>query len=896
MTQLREAANAADEKADRNAELAATEQWVAVARATFGTGSIEYARAIFRHAFTLEEFYRYPEAESLFRETLALRIRLLGASHAQTLAAMSALGDDLNDQGRYVEADKLLGEAARLRGETLGPDHADTLSSKYLLAINMIDQGRFEEAEALSRSVFVARTRLLGATAEPTLSVASTLAHALDHLQDYPQAIALKQLRVDHYSSLKDGDPDDRLSAMNDLAFSQRLAGNGAIAESLNRDVLAGLTKLHGKRHPDVARSHGNLGDVMRDSGRHAEAAANYRTAVDIRRENGGDIHPVTLFYAGKLATSLLAGKDPAALEAARFAVAGHRTRRASSTDRPDENAQHDRDAPNESDQYLNLADANWVGGSASGKAKRRDEAFAAVQEADSGAASRAVAQMAARSGADGVEGELGTLARKRQQLSTQWADADRDLSDALARANPGTATDTAALASRRASLEQEIADLDEAIGARFPDYRSLVRPPPLSLAATQALLDQDEAVLLVAPTRFGTQLFAITRTRVAWSRSAWTRDQVDAAVAKLRRDVVEPESTRDDGYPRFDRATAFALYSQLIGPVASTLRGKKHLFVAAQGSLTGLPFSILVTRPPTGPDDDAAALRETGWLGDRHALIQLPSLQSLSMLRRLKRPSSGARTAPRFAGFGDPILAGAALTRGKQAARGIAVERLFAVGASRSGKALVEPDKLRALASLPGTGTELERMRQALGAAPSSLWLRERATETAFKSADLSAVSVLAIATHGLLAGELAGESEPGLVLTPPERPSETDDGYLSASDVAQLRLSADWVILSACNTAAGDGKTGAPGLSGLARAFFYAGARALLVSHWPVRDDVAADLTVDMLARGSTEPVTRAQALQAAMRAVRLDRRDETRAHPLSWAPFTLVGDGAR
>jgi CHAT domain-containing protein len=92
-----------------------------------------------------------------------------------------------------------------------------------------------------------------------------------------------------------------------------------------------------------------------------------------------------------------------------------------------------------------------------------------------------------------------------------------------------------------------------------------------------------------------------------------------------------------------------------------------------------------------------------------------------------------------------------------------------------------------------------------------------------------------LHFATHGTIAGEIEGASEPGLILTPPKAQSDVDDGYLSASEVAGLKLDAEWVILSACNTAAG-GFEKAEALSGLARAFFYAGARALLVSHWGV------------------------------------------------------------
>jgi len=94
--------------------------------------------------------------------------------------------------------------------------------------------------------------------------------------------------------------------------------------------------------------------------------------------------------------------------------------------------------------------------------------------------------------------------------------------------------------------------------------------------------------------------------------------------------------------------------------------------------------------------------------------------------------------------------------------------------------------------------------------------------------------------ATHGLVAGDLANVVEPALMFSPPETATELDDGLLTASEVAQLDLDADWVVMSACNTAAGASKS-AQALSGLARAFFYAGARALLVSHWAVNSRAA-------------------------------------------------------
>jgi CHAT domain-containing protein len=308
-------------------------------------------------------------------------------------------------------------------------------------------------------------------------------------------------------------------------------------------------------------------------------------------------------------------------------------------------------------------------------------------------------------------------------------------------------------------------------------------------------------------------------------------------------------------------------LYREIVAPVANVLAGKRHLFIVTAGSLTSIPFGILVTDEPPGEDSDPASLRATHWFADAYALSQLPSIQSLQFLRRFPR-SRTASTTPGFAGFGDPALQGPPVSRSGTRSPDVArPSQLFMPGRTRSGSAMVNVTQIRLLNRLPGTAIELENMRLALHAPPDSVFLAQRATEARLRTMDLSGTRILVLATHGLMTGEI-GAGEPGLVLTPPQSASENDDGFLTASEVSALRLDADWVILSACNTAAGDGSEGAPGLSGLARAFFYAGARTLLASHWPVWDEVAARLTVRAIRLLQEQPgLSRAAALQQAM-----------------------------
>ena len=169
---------------------------------------------------------------------------------------------------------------------------------------------------------------------------------------------------------------------------------------------------------------------------------------------------------------------------------------------------------------------------------------------------------------------------------------------------------------------------------------------------------------------------------------------------------------------------------------------------------------------------------------------------------------------------------------------------------------------------------------------------LGAQATEKRVRSTDLSQYRVVAFATHGLLPGELKCKGEPALALTPPATGSADEDGLLDAGEVAQLKLDADWVVLSACNTAAPDGGLGGQSLSGLARAFFYAGARSLLVSHWAVASQPTVILTTTLF-----EAYTRDGALgrAAALRAAQAKLQgDPATSHPAFWAPFVLVGDG--
>jgi CHAT domain-containing protein len=496
--------------------------------------------------------------------------------------------------------------------------------------------------------------------------------------------------------------------------------------------------------------------------------------------------------------------------------------------------------------------------------------------------------------------------------------DSEKQVGAAVARLNnlltlPTSERDDKALASTQAEIVRLQAAQTQAlkeIAKKFPNYGNLVNPAPPSVADLQAQLTGDEALLSFYFGRFDSFVWVLRKDGpVQFARIDAKLGDINARVSKLR-EALEPNAPMISDIPPFDLGLAYDLYGALLKPTEATWRPAKNLIVVTNGALGLLPLSLLPTEPAKiDPNDDPlfSSYRKVPWLARTHAVTLVPSISALLTLRKLP---TGNAARQQLIGFGDPLFS---KEQAEEAAkddnpiqtvdasnvtRGMPLKR-------RSSPRIegVDSVQLAQLPRLPDTAEELKSIALALQADPAKvLNLGKDANEKNVKTMDLSKVKIIAFATHGLVPGELDGLAQPALALTAPAVADSDGDGLLTMEEILALKLDADWVVLSACNTGAG-AVAGAEAASGLGRAFFYAGTRALLLTNWSVHSQSARELITDLFKRQADDPkLARGEALRQAMMAlvdgpgyVGADGKTEfAYAHPLFWAPYSIVGDG--
>jgi CHAT domain-containing protein/tetratricopeptide (TPR) repeat protein len=840
-----------------------------------------------------EQFYRraIEEQERNFDKDDPVALWL--ANDPSRFILMSNLANFLGEQGRYAEAEQLFRSALERQERARGKDHPDTLGTVNNLAALYHTQHRYEDATLHYQRALKGYERVAGKDHPTTLAIVSNLAVLYLDQDRHAEAEPFARRALEGGERTLGKDHRDTLTAVNNLAGVYRLQGRYADAEALQKRAIAGLERKLGRDHPDTIVGIANLAEV-------------YFGQSDWDR--------ATQFW--QRSTNAVVKRT----------LRGARDTRTTGTSRSD--------AERWSSDFSKLTKATYrlTPDSSVADAARVNQTFQTAQWALSSEAAKSLVQMAAR-GAKGNQ-KLAVLIRERQDLTVEWRNLDARRNASLSQVDQKRSKQSEdADQARLAAIDKRLAAIDKRLAAEFPDYASLGSPAPLAIEETQALLGTDEALILfldteaLKPVPEETFVWVVTKTEQRWVRSALGTKALQREVQALRCGLdaaartqpvcaeVANQNQRQPGPGAgslpFDLARAHALYKALLGPVEDLIKGK-NLLIVPSGALTQLPFQVLVKTPPATGDYRSAA-----WLVRDHAVTVLPAVSSLQALRRLAYRSSAVKP---MIGFGNPLLDGppnhpqfdvhykqlAQLARDNQHCRtlpsqpsvaSLRLSRGITPMETRDG--LAQVSQIRALVPLPETADELCAVARDLSAEGREIRLGASATEKEVKrlsaSGELARYRIVHFATHGALAGQVNGSNEPGLILTPPAAATANDDGYLSASEIAALKLDADWVILSACNTAAG-GATTSQALSGLARAFIYAQARALLVSHWEVNSSATVKLITTAMSEMSTDDrVGRAEALRHAMLTL-IDKASALEAHPSNWAPFIVVGEGGR
>jgi CHAT domain-containing protein/tetratricopeptide (TPR) repeat protein len=817
---------------------------------------------------------RYVDAEPLYKKALTIFEKAHGPEHPDVATALNNLAALYDSEGRYADAEPFLKRSLAIFEKVLGPEHPNVATALNNLAALYDSEGRYSDAELLHKRSLAIREKALGPEhpdVATSLSNLGTLYNSQGRYADaepfYKRSLAIieKALGPEH---------PDVATPLNNLAFNYYSQGRYSDAEPLHKRSLAIREKALGPEHPDVAQSLNNLAVLYNSQGRYADAEPLDERSLAIFEKAFGPEHSNVASSLHNLADLYNNQSRYAdALPIVKRAIASRQAKKWSSFP-----ALIGAEKSNLIDRKQSFADSYNV-----------------LQFTSSSAAAEAVTKLAQRFAAG--TSELATLVRRDQDLSAENEKTDKSLIAAVSKA-PSERNQNAEdqLRKRLAEIKVESDKIQSVLSQKFPDYVALSKPQPLTLQDTQKLLADDEAVLAFDIGEKNSYAWVVTRIEGFWTEIPTATKLLNDQVQQLRQSL-----TSKTGKP-FDAALAHKIYQETFGPIAAKLAGKKRLSIVANGALTSIPFGVLVTADPSGK-----SLKDTDWVIRSYAVTVIPSIYSLKTMRAQGRT---ARADKPMIAFADPVFSKTARKEAQLQQVGLRSLPLLYQGSQIDIKALGEM-----LPPLSGTRKEVQAIAKELGVGSTEIKLGLDATETVVKQSKLDQYKIVYFATHGLVSGELErfsrAKAEPALVLTIPDNPTELDDGLLQASEIAELKLNADWAVLSACNTASAD-SIGAEALSGLARAFLYAGAKSLIVSHWEVDDLVTADLmTKIFLVMKNNPKLSHGEALQQAMLSiiekagsgssearglVQPETQEDAAFHPRLWAPFVVVGEPAK
>jgi CHAT domain-containing protein len=771
--------------------------------------------------------------------------------------------------GEFAEADALFSAAART--DTLDP--VQVRLRRNFQAMHLLNQGKpVDAAEVLERSVTPIAELHHGADVEITPRLASQINSSLP---------AARQLGATRSATLS---PEERSAILDAQALQLRatvlrLQGRPEQARALLATALADATAIRDGRITSITRLRAQ---IMAETALAHEGQGNFgaaesllRSALQLLRNS----YPETTAMNGgraRLAAFLVRrGKSDEAMALYREVVTSTTANRSNTTG-----------LSHLLGPYFEVLAA---------QIPSRPDLVADLFLASQTLVRPGVADtqaVLARTLRDG-DGEPARLFRQATALSR---DIERTRIE-LARLNSLESRDGTVrelIAGRDAELKTlvEHQSLTFARLSEFPQYRA-VSTEAMSLAELQSALREDEAYYKMAIAGGGIYAIYVDAQGAQGWRLPISPAQLAAKVRGLRETISIVENGQNMTYP-FDVKLARELHRDLFEPVATRLAAAPHLIFEPDGAMLQLPPNLLITEQEgvdrylartADPSADEFDFRGIAWLGRSHAVSTSVSARAFRDTR-----STPASTATRqYIGFGDNTPASGAFTRAS------ATRAVGAGAAVDCGWPLGEWNK-------PIPATELHQAAATIGPAGTQVITGGDFTDTALRArTDLGDYRILHFATHGFVtAPRPECPARPALLTS---FGGEGSDGLLSFQEIYDLKLNADVVILSACDTAgeasraatreAGITTGGGSALDGLVRAFIGAGGRTVIASHWPAPEDFQATqrLITGLFREGMDRPI--AFALRDAGRPL-MD--DALTSHPYYWADFAIVGDGAQ
>jgi CHAT domain-containing protein len=821
-----------------------------LAAQAFSAGDVRQYDALMALGAKANQAEDFPSAVIAYRAALALQQKKLGENNPGTMAPLLELALNLSDQGQYAAAQSRFTAAA-----ALAPRSSDPTAGAKLLhyeGLDQLNQGRSAQALVLLREADTAYAALL----PPEV------------LQASPQ-----------------GAVNNAQFAFSAPAGTQNLlAAQVTLNSPTIQNALLGLIET--RRYEAVALLAGGDPEgatrAMAAAQRLAEANNIAPPVLDARLSRSGAALDLAQGQSKAASTDL-------SQAAADFAAAIPGSRPVAETALLHAAALHDEgrtnDALAECRGGIALLGNLQLGTSASllgpcldsfAEAAKDDpaheealhaEMFQAAELTQGSVTAQEIAAAAARLSSSSSNPKVAAAIRAQQDAQAHLVSLYQQR-DAL---NQGGGNNNA---KALADLDKQIAtanailsQTEQAEQAAAPNFSQLVQQ---EVPAKDVLsrLRPDEAFLGITATPRHSWLFFLSAGQVHVAQTNLTDADMTQLVQAVRASI-EPGK---NGLPPFDIADAAKIYGGTLGPFAAQLGHVHELVVAPSGPLLALPFSLLPTGPVSLND-----LAHAPWLVRQTTLAYVPAAANFVSLRKVAGTSAAKK--PWF-GLGDFIPAT------------LPQSQATFTGASCGDSAALFAN----LPQLPYAKLELQAGAAVFGAGADDELLGPAFTVPNVEAADLKNYRVLHFATHGLLPTDLPCQAEPAIVTSTPPSAGSADQSLLTTSAVQDLHLDADLVLLSACNT--GGGAAGGEALSGLARSFFYAGARALMVTQWSVNDQVSAYLVADTLSRlhagndGGAAGSLRAAQL-ALIGGAGKGFPDQI-ANPFFWAAFDVIGDG--